>query len=146
MKLTKTDRYLLAAMGCTHIIPQTPSKETSMTDLKTLNTQETTMSEPQYPWQPLSPAHRSHGHELDTWIKTMQKGMSSNNKLYGRIINTGINYIVKGYNVFGEWKSIPCRDIHTAKLYLDQIMPEPMFRMHCSFVWRNTRFFTDEVS
>ena len=133
MKLTKTDRYLLAAMGCTHIIPQTPSKETSMTDLTTLNTQESTMSQPQYPWQPLSPAHRTCDHYLDTWIKTMQKGMSSNNLLYGRIINTGINYIVKGFNLFGEWCEIPCANLHTAKLYLGQIMSEPKFRMHCRF-------------
>ena len=56
MKRTKIDRYLLAAMGCTQIIPQTPSKETSMTT---------------YSFQPLSPAHRSANHYLDTWIKTI---------------------------------------------------------------------------
>lgn len=143
MKRTKLDRYLLAAMGCNRIIPQTPSKETSMTD-STTPAQETTMSEPQYPWQPLSPAHRSHGHALDTWIKTMQKDMSHNNLLHGRIVSTGINYIVKGYNIFGEWCEIPCRDIHTAKLYLGQIMSEPKFRMHCRF--QKGVSYGDEVS
>ena len=143
MKLTKTDRYLLAAMGCTHIIPQTPSKETSMTD-STTPAQETPMKQ-QYAWQPLSPAHRSHGHELDTWIKTKQESMSHNNLLHGRIVSTGLNYIVKGYNIFGEWKEIPCANLHTAKLYLGQIMSEPKFRMHCSFVWKGISF-DDEVS
>lgn len=126
MKLTKTDRYLLAAMGCTHIIPQNPSKETSMTDLTTLNTtpsKETSMTKPQYTWQPLSPAHRSANHYLDTWIQTMQK-RGNIQTVYGRIFNTGINYIVRGVALDGTWKEIPCHNLSTAKLYLGMIATE----------------------
>ena len=116
MKRTKIDRYLLAAMGCTHIIPQTP-KGDSMT---------------QYPFQPLSPAHRTADHYLDTWIATMQK-RNGIDTLYGRIIRTNINYIATGYNALGEWVKIPCANLSTAKLYMGQFMSEPMFRMHKYF-------------
>ena len=118
MKRTKLDRYLLAAMGCTHIIPQnnTP-KGDSMT---------------QYPFQPLSKGHRTADHYLDTWIATMQDTHNIDT-LYGRIIRTNINYIATGYNASGDWVKIPCANLSTAKLYMGQFMSEPMFRMHKHF-------------
>ena len=111
MKRTKIDRYLLAAMGCTHITKQTPSKETSMTT---------------YSFQPLSPAHRSANHYLDTWVQTMQK-RGNINTVYGRIFNTGVNYIVRGVALDGTWKEIPCHNLSTAKLYLGMIATEEQY-------------------
>jgi len=85
-----------------------------------------------YSFQPLTKGHRTADHYLDTWIRTMQNTHDFN-VLYGRIVNTGVNYIVKGYDRFGEWTVIPCANISTAKLYLGQIMSEPKFRMHSHF-------------
>ena len=103
-----------------------------MTDLTTLNTKETTMTRKTTP--PVS-VHM-HGlpntadHYLDTWIATMQREVSNDNILFGRIIRTNINFIVKGYNYFGEWKEIPCANIHTAKMYLGRIMSVAKFTFH----------------
>ena len=103
----------------------------------TPKTTTTGASMPTYSFQPLTKAHRTSDHYLDTWIKTMQKDM--NNTLYGRIINTGVNYIVKGYDRFGTWTVIPCANISTAKLYLGQIMSEPVFKRHVHNQARSAR-------
>lgn len=76
-----------------------------------------------YPFQPLTKAHRTSGHYLDTYIKTTQTRQNINT-LHGRILDTGINFIVLGYNNQGQWQAIPCHNISTAKLYLGSVMDE----------------------
>lgn len=82
-----------------------------------------------YSWQPLSPLHKTHGHYLDTWIETMKKRSSllQSQQVYGRIVATGSNYIVTGYDVDGAWVRIPCHNLATARLYLGRIMTELEF-------------------
>jgi len=53
----------------------------------------------------------------------------------GRIIDTGINFIVTGFArkpncTDGEmiWSQIPCKNLGTARLYLDRVMPEEEFQ------------------
>jgi hypothetical protein len=53
----------------------------------------------------------------------------------GRIIDTGINYLVTGFapkphSTNGEliWAQIPCKNLGTARLYLDKVMPEDEFK------------------
>ena len=56
-----------------------------------------------------------------TWIKTMQK--NTTNGIYGRIIDTGANYIVEGWNINEkQWVRIPCRRLPDAQLLLTQVM------------------------
>ena len=93
----------------------------------TPKTTTTGASMPTYSFQPLTKGHRTSDYYLDTWIATMQKDMD--NTLYGRIINTGVNYIVKGYDRFGIWTVIPCANISTAKLYIGQVMSPLTFEL-----------------
>jgi len=44
--------------------------------------------------------------------------------LHGRIIDTGLNFIVSGFNPSGAWQEIPCQNLKTARLYLGQIMSQ----------------------
>ena len=93
----------------------------------TPKTTTTGASMPTYSFQPLTKGHRTADHYLDTWIKTMQKDM--NNTLYGRIINTGVNYIAMGFNAQCEWVEIPCHNLATAKLYIGQVMSPLTFEL-----------------
>lgn len=68
-----------------------------------------------------------------TWIKTMQKDMPI--KVWGRIKDTGVNYIVEGWNVrmgsanCTEWVTIPCRSLPDAQLLLVSVMDKLSFDM-----------------
>tara|TARA_E500000331_G_scaffold296022_1_gene294509 strand:- start:104 stop:424 length:321 start_codon:yes stop_codon:yes gene_type:complete len=53
------------------------------------------------------------------WTKQQQIGQT--NLVWGRIQDTGANYIVEGYQQ-GEWVTIPCRRLLDAKLLLGQVM------------------------
>ena len=65
-----------------------------------------------------------------TWIKTMQKDMKI--QVYGRIRDTGVNYIVEGWSVASnsgrtEWVQIPCQNLATAQMYLCDVMDKEEF-------------------
>lgn len=85
-----------------------------------------------YPWQPLSPLHKTHDHYLTTWIETMKKSSPSlqSQQVWGRIVSTGSNFVVTGYNVHGEWVRIPCHNVTTARLYLGRVMTQFDFEIH----------------
>ena len=55
-----------------------------------------------------------------TWVKTMQKNQA--NGVYGRIIDTGVNYIVEGFNPEHTWTRVPCRRLVDAQLLLVKVM------------------------
>ena len=59
------------------------------------------------------------------WVETMKSSPSlQSRQVWGRIVATGCNYVVTGYNVHGEWVRIPCHNVTTARLYLGQVMSE----------------------
>ena len=65
-----------------------------------------------------------------TWIKTMQKDMSI--QVWGRIKDTGVNYIVEGWDLLTEedrWVTIPCQNLATAQLLLGGVMDKLSFDM-----------------
>jgi hypothetical protein len=63
------------------------------------------------------------------WIDSMKKDVKG--LIWGRIQNTGINYVVEGYiEERLEWVSIPCRRIQDAQLLLGAVMPKKDFAMH----------------
>ena len=84
---------------------------------------------PTYSFQPLTKAHRTADYYLDTWIATMQ-AEGNIDTLFGRIIRTNINYIATGYNGHGDWVSIPCSNLNTAKLHMGRFMSERLFKRH----------------
>ena len=61
----------------------------------------------------------------NVWIKTMQKSMK--NLVWGRIQDTGTNYIVEGWQITQgtdrtSWVRIPCQNLATAQLLLCSVM------------------------
>jgi len=67
-----------------------------------------------------------------TWVKTMQKDMKT--QVWGRIKDTGVNYIVEGWAVRNgshqtEWVQIPCQNLPTAQLLLCSVMDKLDFDM-----------------
>ena len=59
------------------------------------------------------------------WIKTMRK--NNTNGVYGRIIDTGLNYVVEGINMSGNWVRVPCRRLIDAQLLLAKVMRKETF-------------------
>jgi len=74
-----------------------------------------------YPQNTPSVTHsRGYGSSHLTWITTHQK---DSNLVYGRIRDTGVNYIVEGYRS-GIWVVIPCKNLPSAQLLLGAVMPK----------------------
>ena len=66
-----------------------------------------------------------------TWVKTMQKDMKT--QVWGRIQDTGANYIVEGWKVSNgsaltEWVQIPCQNLPTAQIHLVSVMDKQSFK------------------
>ena len=66
-----------------------------------------------------------------TWVQTMQKDMKAT--VWGRIQDTGFNYIVEGWEVrIGtnrtQWVKIPCSNLATAQMYLLDVMNKESFK------------------
>jgi len=65
-----------------------------------------------------------------TWVKTMQKDMKT--QVWGRIRDTGVNFIVEGWEVVSgsdrtEWVQIPCANLATAQIHLVSVMDKLSF-------------------
>ena len=65
-----------------------------------------------------------------TWVRTQQK--QSSNLIFGRIRDTGINYIVEGWELGKlidetRWVCIPCRSLPDAQLLLGCVMDKEEF-------------------
>ena len=75
--------------------------------------------------------NRVFGDGLMVWVRQQQK--SNNNLVYGRIQDTGINYIVEGYNFNNDWVKIPCSNLPSAQLLLGKVMDRDVF--HVTKVW-----------
>ena len=65
-----------------------------------------------------------------TWINTMKRDVEG--LIWGRIQDTGLNYIVEGYVAGGdlEWVRVPCKRIQDAQLLLGSVMPKQSFAIH----------------
>ena len=75
--------------------------------------------------------NRVFGDGLMVWVRQQQK--SNNNLVYGRIQDTGVNYIVEGYAPSQEWVRIPCSNLPSAQLLLGKVMDRDVF--HVTKVW-----------
>ena len=122
MPTTKMDRYLLAAMGCTHIIPQNTQKETSMSQsVFPQNCRSVTLS-------------RGFQSSHNTWVNKMRfNGASKHTRVWGRIQDTGANFIVEGWKVAfhpnrTEWVQIPCANLATAQIHLISVMDKDAYQ------------------
>ena len=64
------------------------------------------------------------------WIDSMKRDVKG--LIWGRIQDTGLNYIVEGYIDGGdlEWVRIPCKRIQDAQLLLGTVMPKNDFAIH----------------
>ena len=72
----------------------------------------------------------------NTWVNTMRfNGSSNHTRVWGRIKDTGVNYIVEGWKVSlgfdcsTEWVQIPCANLATAQMHLVSIMDKLDFDM-----------------
>jgi len=65
---------------------------------------------------------------IQMWVEARQAEMNSDTLVWGRIIDTGSNYIVEGYQGKGlTWVRIPCRRLLDARMHLGTIMPKADF-------------------
>ena len=71
----------------------------------------------------------------NTWVNTMRfNGSSNHTRVWGRIQDTGANYIVEGWKVSlgfdcsTEWVQIPCANLATAQMHLVSIMDKRAFQ------------------
>ena len=61
------------------------------------------------------------------------KGESKNPRVWGRIQDTGCNYVIEGWNMNGEWVRVPCRRLIDAQMLLAKVMRKSTFdvvRLH----------------
>ena len=64
--------------------------------------------------------NRVFGDGLMVWVRQHQK--SDSNLIFGRIRDTGVNYIVEGYDGKCDWVRIPCQNLPTAQLLLHPVV------------------------
>ena len=67
---------------------------------------------------------------LAMWVQQRQTEGSQDNLVWGRIIDTGSNFIVEGYQGdydTRQWVRIPCRRLLDARLHLGQVMDSDLF-------------------
>ena len=68
-----------------------------------------------------SPSH-------SVWVETQKNNLVGTGKrIYGRIQDTGCNYVIEGWNMNGEWVRVPCRRLVDAQLLLAKVMRKETF-------------------
>ena len=71
----------------------------------------------------------------NTWVQTMRfNGASKHPRVWGRIRDTGVNFIVEGWEVVSgsdrtRWVQIPCANLATAQIHLVSVMDKLSFDM-----------------
>ena len=69
----------------------------------------------------------------NTWVNTMRfNGSSNHTRVWGRIQDNGVNFIVEGWKITSgsnrtEWVQIPCTNLPTAQMHLVSIMDKKSF-------------------
>lgn len=70
----------------------------------------------------------------NTWVNTMRfKGSSNHTRVWGRIQDTGLNYIVEGWEIISgsdrtRWVQIPCSNLATAQIHLISVMDKGAYQ------------------
>lgn len=70
----------------------------------------------------------------NTWVNTMRfKGSSKHTRVWGRIQDTGLNYIVEGWEIVSgsdrtRWVQIPCSNLATAQIHLISVMDKGAYQ------------------
>lgn len=67
---------------------------------------------------------------LAMWVAQRQAESNNQDLVWGRIKDTGINFVVEGYQRQGDnrqWVQIPCRRLLDAHLHLGQVMDSDLF-------------------
>ena len=74
---------------------------------------------------------------LAMWVKQRQSDNNLQDLVWGRIKDTGINFIVEGYQTqwtadsfHSKWVRIPCRRLLDAQLLLGQVMSHLDFEIY----------------
>ena len=71
---------------------------------------------------------RGFGPSHSVWAKMHSQSLVGTGKrVYGRIIDTGANYVVEGWNMNGEWVRIPCRRLPDAQVLIAKVMRKETF-------------------
>ena len=71
----------------------------------------------------------------NTWVQTMRfNGASKHTRVWGRIKDTGANYIVEGWEITSgsnrtQWVQIPCSNLATAQIHLISVMDKLSFEI-----------------
>ena len=71
----------------------------------------------------------------NTWVNTMRFNPNSKHiRVWGRIKDTGVNYIVEGWGKVNasdrnEWVRIPCANLPTAQMHLLSVMDKASFEI-----------------
>ena len=77
---------------------------------------------------------RGFGSSHTVWANMHSQSLVGTGKrIYGRIIDTGANYIVEGWNMNHEWVRIPCRRLPDAQVLIAKVMRKSTFdvlRLH----------------
>ena len=71
---------------------------------------------------------RGFGSSHTVWANMQRESLVGTGKrVYGRIIDTGANYIVEGWNMNHEWVRVPCRRMIDAQILLAKVMRKETF-------------------
>ena len=66
---------------------------------------------------------------LQMWVQSTQSNCNPDNLVYGRITDTGNNFVVEGARISdNRWVQIPCRRLLDAKLHLADVMDRETFQ------------------
>jgi hypothetical protein len=71
---------------------------------------------------------RGFGSSHTVWAEMHSNSLvGSGKRVYGRIIDTGANYIVEGLNTKNEWVRVPCRRLPDAQVLIAKVMRKEIF-------------------
>ena len=102
-----------------HMAQNTPSNSLSNNGANMSNNALTTPSITKS--RGFSPSHT-------VWVKTQSNNLVGTGKrIYGRIQDTGCNYVIEGWNMNHEWVRIPCRRLIDAQMLLAKVMRKETF-------------------
>lgn len=71
---------------------------------------------------------RGYGSSHTVWAEMHNNSLVGTGKrIYGRIKDTGCNYIIEGINMNGNWVRVPCRRLIDAQVLLAKVMNKEDF-------------------
>lgn len=71
---------------------------------------------------------RGYGSSHTVWAEMHKNSLVGTGKrIYGRIQDTGCNYVIEGWNMNHEWVRIPCRRLIDAQVLLAKVMNKETF-------------------